>query len=176
MVGCGNISRYHVDAIAAGPAPRRVAVTCLVDPDASRAAALSQLIVEKLGCDPPREFASLEEALAADPDAQLFAACDVMVPSWETPELGDLHEHVGAQVLKASRHLLLEKPITVSSAAGERLVALHKEHCPEKVFMVAENAQYWPEIVETGKLLADGAIGEVGGNHRYSATASSDSP
>ena len=27
--------------------------------------------------------------------------------------------------------------------------------------MVAENAQYWPEIVETARLLEEGAIGEV---------------
>lgn len=161
MVGCGNISAYHVDAIAAAKAPRRVAITCLVDPDASRTAALSKLIVEKLGGEPPRIFSSLEEALAADPEGTLFAACDVMVPSWETAELGDLHEYIGSQVLQASRHLMLEKPIAVSSAAGERLIALHQEYCPEKVFMVAENAQYWPEIVETAKLLADGAIGEI---------------
>ena len=118
-------------------------------------------------------FTTLEEALVADPEATLFAACDVMVPSWETPELGDLHEHVATQVLRASRHLMLEKPITVSSAAAERLIALHQEHCPEKVFMVAENAQYWPEIVETAKLLADGAIGEVCDCRSYSRTVAS---
>ena len=81
MVGCGNISRYHVDAIASAPAPRAVVVTALVDPDESRAAALSKLIVEKLGSEEPRIFASLEDALAADPDATLFGACDVMVPA-----------------------------------------------------------------------------------------------
>lgn len=110
-------------------------------------------------------FSTLEDALAADPEGKLFAACDVMVPSWETPDLGDLHEHIGSQVLQASRHLLLEKPITVSAPAGERLLAIHQERCPEKVFMVAENAQYWPEIVETAKLLEDGAIGEVCCSH-----------
>lgn len=161
MVGCGNISSYHVDAIAASPAPRRVTITCVVDPDPSRSAALAKLIVQKLGGEVPKTFDSLEAALAADPDGTLFAAVDVMVPSWETEELGDLHEHVGTQVLKASRHLLLEKPITVTSAAGERLIATHQQYCPDKVFMVAENAQYWPEITATAKLLAEGAIGDV---------------
>ena len=65
------------------------------------------------------------------------------------------------QVLRAGRHLLLEKPIAVTVAAAARLVAAHKELCPEKVFMVAENAQYWPEIVEAQKLVEAGAIGEV---------------
>ena len=64
-------------------------------------------------------------------------------------------------MLKAKRHLLLEKPIAVTLAASRRLIAAHKAHCPDKVFMVAENAQYWPEIVETARLLEEGAIGEV---------------
>ena len=58
-------------------------------------------------------------------------------------------------MLKAKRHLLLEKPIAVTLAASRRLIAAHQAHCPDKVFMVAENAQYWPEIVETGRLLEE---------------------
>jgi predicted dehydrogenase len=64
-------------------------------------------------------------------------------------------------VLKAGRHLLLEKPIAVSVGACQRLLAAHAQHCPDKVFMVAENAQYWPEIVHAQALIQDGAIGEV---------------
>ena len=64
-------------------------------------------------------------------------------------------------MLKAKRHLLLEKPIAVTIAASRRLIAAHQAHCPDKIFMVAENAQYWPEIVETARLLEEGAIGEV---------------
>ena len=54
MVGCGNISSYHVNAIAAAPLPRRVTITALVDPDPERTAKLSALIAEKLGGDPPK--------------------------------------------------------------------------------------------------------------------------
>jgi predicted dehydrogenase len=155
FVGCGNISTYHLEAIAAAD-PVRCRVTALIDPDAARAEKLAAQVVEKglgpgdgggSGAAPPRIFGSLQEACAADPDCTLFAACDVMVPSWETAE-GDLHEIVGTQVLQAKRHLLMEKPLAVSASACERLIAAHARHCPDKVFMVAENAQYWPEIVQ----------------------------
>lgn len=48
--------------------------------------------------------------MAADPDQTLFSACDVMVPSWESKEDGDLHETVAVEVFRANRHLILEKP------------------------------------------------------------------
>ena len=160
MVGCGNISTYHLDAIGAA-SPQRADISCVIDPDQSRAEKLASLVVEKLGrAEPPLVFHSLQDACAADPDGKLFQACDVMVPSWETSD-GDLHEVVALEVLKARRHLLLEKPIAVTVAAGQRLIAAHAELCPEKVFMVAENAAYWPEIVQTQQLLQAGAIGDV---------------
>ena len=90
MVGAGNISSYHVDAIAAA-SPVRCAVTAVVDPDLGRAKKLAAMVVEKLESEPPRIFGSLEEACAADPGGTLFAACDVMVPSWETAEVTPAH-------------------------------------------------------------------------------------
>ena len=102
FVGCGNISSYHLDAIAAA-APVRATVTALVDPDSARSSALAAKVVEKLGGESPREFTSLAAALAADPEGELFDACDVMVPSWETEELGDLHEAVGVEVSGVGR-------------------------------------------------------------------------
>ena len=98
---------------------------CLPSPHPAVCVAVSHFLL----CAPgqqakPRVFASLPEALAADPDGTLFSAVDVMVPNWETPAEGDLHEHVAMMVLKAGRHLLLEKPISVTVEAGQRLGVL----------------------------------------------------
>ena len=171
MVGCGNISSYHLNAIAALK-PQRVTVTAVVDPNTSRAAAFAKTVKHRLRQErTPRVFRTVEEAIESDPSRELFEACDVMVPSWDTPAEGDLHEHVACAVLRSGRHLLLEKPIAVTSSAAQRIVACAAEaaarqaevdgrsHVP--VFAVAENAQYWPEIVEVGRLLEEGAVGTV---------------
>lgn len=185
MVGCGNISSYHLNAIAA-MRPQRVEVTAVVDPNTSRATAFARTVQQHLGQGntPPRVFRTVEEAIASDPSCELFEACDVMVPSWDTPAEGDLHERVACAVLNSGRHLLLEKPIAVTSSAAKRIVECaagavrqadaddddddddnadrsQSQRVPRVVFAVAENAQYWPEIVEVGRLLEEGAIGNV---------------
>jgi predicted dehydrogenase len=55
--------------------------------------------------------------------------------------------------------VLLEKPLAPTVDACERM--LETARAAGTVFMVAENAQYWPEVLTVGALLRDGAIGEV---------------
>ena len=71
----------------------------------------------------------------------------------------DRHEAVATAVLKAGRHLLLEKPMAPTVDACARILAAAEE--AGTVFMVAENAQYWPEVVTAKNLIEAGAIGEV---------------
>jgi predicted dehydrogenase len=69
----------------------------------------------------------------------------------------DLHEPVALEVLAAGKHLLLEKPMAGSLDACERILA--GARASGRVFMLAENAQYWPEILLAKRLLDEGAIG-----------------
>lgn len=174
MVGCGVIFKYHVAAIAALPAPRRIRVAVVVEPDpAARAAALLHVQAALSGAGHAGDgtgrapavaaFASLGEALAADPLGELFDAVDIMVPS-----LGTLHERVATQALRAGRHVLLEKPIAVTIASGERILAAHEEAREAAggsgggpVLMVAENSQYWHEVVAARRAVEAGRIGRV---------------
>ncbi len=139
MVGCGAIAAWHHDAVDRRAA--RTRVTACVDPDRGRAEALAA----RSGAE---AYASLDQALADD----AFDAALVMVPH-------HLHEEVAGAVLGAGRHLLLEKPIAHSVEAAERVLALGAD--ADVVFQVAENAQFWPEVVEVQRLIADGAIGDV---------------
>jgi UDP-N-acetyl-2-amino-2-deoxyglucuronate dehydrogenase len=139
LVGCGAIAGWHLDAI--DRRAERTTVTATVDPDLGRAEALA----ERSGAP---AFASLDEALAADAlDAAL-----VMVPH-------HLHEAVATTVLAAGKHLLLEKPVAHTVEAAERVLAAGAD--ADVVFQIAENAQFWPEVVEVQRLIADGVIGEV---------------
>src|ERR1700722_19049475 len=131
MVGCGAIARWHLEAI--GRAARRTDITAVIDvvPDAAHAMA------NVTGATP---YTDVADALRAD----AFDAALVMVPH-------DRHEMVATAVLHAGRHLLLEKPMAPSPEACDRIMAAAEE--AGTVFMVAENAQYWPEVLTAKKLV-----------------------
>ncbi len=139
FIGCGAIARFHLDGIK-GHVPR-VDVTTLVDIDTAKA----QAYAEETG---GRPFTSLGEALA-DGD---FDAVDILLPH-------DLHEAVAIQCLEAGKHVLLEKPIAPTLDACDRIFKVAAQS--DCVFMVAENSQYWPEILEAKKHIDDGAIGDI---------------
>jgi predicted dehydrogenase len=139
LVGCGAISRVHLPAIRAG-APR-TRITVVVDVDRARAEAAAA----ECGA---RAFDSLEAALAAGG----FDAVDLMLPH-------HLHEEVSVRCFAARKHVLLEKPLANDPAACERILEAARR--AGTVFQVAENTQYWPEVLTTRRLLEDGAIGDV---------------
>ena len=144
LVGCGAIARYHLDGINE-EAPR-IQVTAVIDPNLDRAKSFAT----ETGAT---AYSSLNEALQDD----TFDAVDIMVPH-------DLHEELALMTLAAGKHLFLEKPMAPTLEGCQRImdaVAQAREQIPNLVFMIAENAQYWPEIVLANKLIEEGAIGEI---------------
>ncbi|HLN41058.1 MAG TPA: Gfo/Idh/MocA family oxidoreductase [Acidimicrobiales bacterium] len=139
FVGCGAIARWHLAAVRA--AARRTEVTVAVDVDRERAVAISK----ETGAEP---FGSVDEALSVG----TFDAALIMVPHRR-------HEELALAMLGAGKHVLLEKPMAPSLDACDRIVAAAQRS--GSVFLVAENAQYWPEVVRTKALIDDGAVGEV---------------
>lgn len=144
FVGCGAIARYHLDGIK--ECAPRIQVTAVIDPDMERA----QSYAAETGA---LAFSSLAEALSSD----AFDAVDIMVPH-------DLHEELALLAFAAGKHVLLEKPMAPTLEASQRIMAAAeraREQFPGLVFMVAENAQYWPEILLAKRLLEEGAIGDI---------------
>ena len=139
FVGCGAIARYHLDGIKQH-APR-IQVTAAVDLNAEKAQAYA---TETGGT----AFTSLDEALEKGD----FDAVDLMLPH-------DLHEAAALQCFAAGKHVLLEKPMALELDACERIIAAAR--AAGTVFMVAENAQYWPEIVKAKEVIESGAIGDI---------------
>jgi predicted dehydrogenase len=139
IVGCGAIAEWHWNALRA--AATRTRVTACVDPDAARAEALAT----KTGARP---FRSLADALAAG----VADAVAIMVPH-------HLHEPLALEAFAARRHVLLEKPLAPEPAACARILAVAR--AAGTVFMVAENAQYWPGAMRARELVAAGAIGTL---------------
>lgn len=139
LVGCGAIAEMHRWAIEESGAP--IDVVAAVDLDLERAAAMAALT----GATP---FGRLDDALAGGG----IDAVDLMLPH-------SVHEAVAIQAFEAGVHVLLEKPMATEPDACDRIIAAAR--AAGTTFMVAENAQYWPEVLIARDLIADGAIGEV---------------
>jgi predicted dehydrogenase len=137
LVGCGAISEWHRRGLAAAP---ELEIRAAVDPVRERAEAVAK-------ATGAAALASLDEALAR----RDVEAVDLMVPH-------HLHEPLALRVLAAGRHLILEKPMAPTLDACERILAAAR--ASGRIFMVAENAQYWPEVAIAKELLEAGAIGD----------------
>ena len=138
LVGCGAISEWHRMGLESVP---EIEITAAVDVDRARAEA----VAEKTGAT---VFSSLDAALEAGD----FDAVDLMLPH-------HLHEALAIQALDAGKHVLLEKPMAPSVEACDRILAAAAKS--DRVFMIGENAQYWPEILIVRDLIEAGAIGDV---------------
>ena len=139
FVGCGAIARFHLDGIKE-KAPD-IRITAAIDPDRAKA----ESIAAETGAE---VFASLDEALESGD----FDAVDLMLPH-------DLHEEYALKSFDAGKHVLLEKPMAPTVDACERI--LDGARRADIVFMVAENSQYWPEIVTARDLIQEGKIGDI---------------
>ena len=139
LVGCGAIQPLHRLGLEQSAAP--IDVVAVVDPDPARAAGAS-------AATGAPAFADLTGALAATGADTV----DLMLPH-------RLHEEVAVACLERGLHVLLEKPMAPTVEAGERILAAAR--AAGTVFMVAENAQYWPEVVTLAADLAAGSIGDV---------------
>ena len=139
LVGCGNIARAHWRGIRYH-APK-IDVTAVVDANVESAEAMA----ERTGA---KAFSSLGQALAEGS----FDAVDIMLPH-------DLHEQAATEAFAAGKHVVLEKPMAHTLESAERILALAAK--ADGVFMIAEQAQYWPDVAKAKQLIDDGAVGEV---------------
>ena len=138
LVGCGAISDWHRMGLASVP---EIDITACVDVDLARA--------EAAAADSGAAIhASLDDALAAGG----FDAVDLMLPH-------HLHESLAVRALEAGVHVLLEKPMAPTLGACDRILEAARK--AGSVFMVGENAQYWPEVRIARDELERGAIGDV---------------
>ena len=136
VVGLGFVGRAHVEAL------RRLGVIICgglgSSPESTRVASGT------LGL--ARAYASLEE-IASDASVDVVHLC--------TPNF--LHFQQTSQLLRAGKHVLCEKPLTLNSRESELLVSLAKE--TQRVGAVAYNLRYYPLCQEARALIEKGAIG-----------------
>jgi predicted dehydrogenase len=95
------------------------------------------------------------EDLIADPRIDLIDNC---LPP-------DLHAPVTIAALKAGKHVLVEKPIALTNAEAERMVAAAKQS--GKLLMIAQVLPFFPEYAFALKAICGGKYGKLlGGNFK----------
>ena len=137
VIGLGFVGRAHVEAL------RRVGITicgAMGSTSETTVAACASLGL-------PRAYESLEE-LAADASVDVVHLC--------TPNY--LHFEEASHLLRAGKHVLCEKPLTMDSRESELLISIAKE--TGRVAGVAYNLRYYPLCQEARALVGKGAIGQ----------------
>jgi len=138
IVGTGVISATHAAAIDAIPGATLVAAT---DEVPERA----------------REFAG-QHGCAAEPSLDtLLARDDINAVSVCVPS--GLHAEIGIQAARAGKHLIVEKPIDVSLAAADRLVAA--ADAAGVALTVISQHRFDPGLAELRRLIDAGALGRL---------------
>jgi predicted dehydrogenase len=138
IIGLGFVGRAHLEAL------RRLGINVKgilgSTPERTKAAAATLRL--------PHAYSSLDE-LAADPSVHVVHLC--------TPN--HLHFPEASQLLRAGKHVLSEKPLTMDSRESAALVSLVKEM--NLVGGVAYNLRYYPLCQEAHVLIKQGKIGQV---------------
>lgn len=137
IIGIGAMGRAHANNISAGKVKgMELAAVCDHDP-------------ESLASFPEaHSFTDSDEMLASDKvDAVLIA----------TPHYD--HTTIGIAALKAGKHVLVEKPISVHKADCERLIAAHQGG--KQVFAAMFNQRTDPYYRKLRSLIQSGELGQI---------------
>lgn len=138
VVGCGHIGKRHAEMISRNPECELVA---LIDiKDAEDCGILHYNV---------RSFKSLEEFLES--------GIEVDVINVATPN--GLHTEHGIMILDAGKHLVMEKPMTLTKSDSEKLIqkGLQKQ---KEIFYVMQN-RYSPPSVWLKEVLESGKLGDI---------------
>merc|ERR1711865_207344 len=99
-------------------------------------------------------FSSCEELLA---DEDALAKVDGVIIC----TAHSCHADMGMKFLKAGKHVLMEKSMTVDVAEARMLAAAAAAAAPQLTFMVNNTANFRDHCFDARKLVEDGALGEI---------------
>lgn len=134
IIGFGYTGQQHARALKAIP---HASVRAVADSDPAR---LSEAEVPAYG-----DYHKLLD----DPTLEAVSIC---LPH-------HLHEQVGTESILAGKHVLMEKPLAISVAAGERLCQLARRE--SRILMVEMTHRFMPSVIEARELVQAGEVGEV---------------
>ena len=139
IIGCGKIAQVrHIPEYVANP---NVELYGFYDINQAR----TEELAKKYG---GKAFASYEELLA-DPEIEAVSVCAA----------NHAHAEISIAALKAGKHVLCEKPMAVTLAECEAMVAAAEE--AGKYLMIGQNQRLAKAHSKAKELIEQGAIGKV---------------
>tara|TARA_R110002049_G_scaffold177382_16_gene344566 strand:+ start:1678 stop:2832 length:1155 start_codon:yes stop_codon:yes gene_type:complete len=140
VIGLGNIARQHIDNLRSGQTTDCVlAAVCSRQPTA---------LAAELGVPHFTDFSELVHS----------GLCDAVLVA--TPTF--THFETGACALRAGLHVMMEKPIGLSTREGEDLLALQRSG---QVFALMLNQRTDPLFTTMRNIVSDGTLGEITRTH-----------
>jgi len=138
LIGCGGMGNAHRQALHL--LKDRARVVAVIDRDLDRA----RKVAEILGCD--RTACDHHEVM------EITDAAIVAVPH-------HLHHPIGMDLLRAGKHVLMEKPMANTEA--QCLDLIHEADKREATFMVAYCMRFHPVVVQMEQLIKSKSYGDV---------------
>jgi len=150
IIGLGGIAGAHIPAYETLPNARLVA-RC--DRNPARAAGTAGGVTINLGAGETgtgaaRVYTDYRELLR-DPEVE---AVDICLPT-------DLHPEVAIAALEAGKHVLCEKPMALTVAECDRMIAA--ANASGRILMIAHCIRFWPEYIVLKELVDGGQYGKV---------------
>ena len=145
IIGCGRIASIHLEAIQKLRFNLNyiIEITSLIDTSLINAELFSKK--HGLSC---KIFNNIDDALKN----HKFDSVIICVPHM-------YHENIALKCFKNDINVLLEKPMAHNIKSAHKI--LNNSFKSKKLFMIAENSQYWPEITTVQSLLNQNKIGDI---------------
>lgn len=137
IIGCGRISGRHAENIAR--VGKLVAVCDIIPEKADQLAA-------NFNC---RAYYSIDELLSSEKDLDVIAICSP----------NGLHAEHSIKSLKKHKHVLCEKPLSISSLSANQIIKAEKE-TGKKLFVV-KSTRYNPLLKSLKKGLEENILGSI---------------
>ncbi|MCC6454566.1 MAG: Gfo/Idh/MocA family oxidoreductase [Caldilineaceae bacterium] len=147
MIGCGGMARHHVRRILQQQDTTQIVAAC--EPSGQSYEDFCT-IFEEVGATPPPNEPNLEKLLQ-DRGDEIDAAFII------TPHV--LHHDQAAACLEAGIDVLLEKPMVMTAAEAEDLIAIRDR--TQRLLVVSFNGSLSPQIRTAVKMLRSGALGNI---------------
>lgn len=139
IIGCGRIARFHLEGIFESNSANLKAVC---DLDTEKA---TQLIKSRSGIKVYRDY----QELLLDPDIDVVNICTNH----------QSHFEISLAAIEAGKHVIIEKPVTLSLEEADMLIAAQKKH-QVKATVVFQN-RFNQSIKLTKKALKEGMFGRL---------------
>ncbi|HSU60954.1 MAG TPA: Gfo/Idh/MocA family oxidoreductase [Bryobacteraceae bacterium] len=152
MVGLGFMGAVHLSAYSKIPDAQVIAVCTqserALSGDLNAAGGNLNRDLGKFDFSGVKQYRHWRE-LVLDPDLEIV---DICLPT-------DLHTAVSIAALAAGKHVLCEKPMALTSADCDRMLAAAQEN--KRILMIAQVLRFWPEYVALRDFVEAGQFGAV---------------